>query len=454
MGLALSTPSFFFLIAVFSLVALPPPADASEPKFALIIANKNYSGQVGRLSNPHKDAGIIKQALMSAHFPEGNIFIVRDASRGEILAAVEDNARRLGKQGEQAIGFLYYSGHGAAKPNTDRNYLIPVNVVNAHSDALWYDAVSLDSVRDLLREHAPDAAHILVFDACRNELQTGQRGNKGFVPVANWGGMLIAYSTSPGQVASDGDPNALAGPYAMALSEELRNAQDLSVEQLFANVRLKVRSRVGWQSPWFLHGLDAKIVLGQTSNPQPGDDAAIQGLISSISDPARDWTLIKETESIATLEAFRAQYGGQNPVYDSLARERIALLKQRLLEERPGQKPAEAHAAVENGVIPAEQSFDGMWTVYRTSKNCKAKKVTHVFNVQNGIISGATKLGSKISGRISADGTVTFRHTGVDGAGRMDGIPISYKARVAGKSGNGTFYKGANCNGEFTLAQQ
>ncbi len=97
-------------------------AQAQEAKrYALIIANMAYSEKVGRLYNPYKDAGLIRRALVTVGFPDANIETVRDASRGEILAAVERHARRLADAGSDAVGFLYYSGHGAAKPNTQRN---------------------------------------------------------------------------------------------------------------------------------------------------------------------------------------------------------------------------------------------------------------------------------------------------------------------------------------------
>jgi uncharacterized caspase-like protein len=94
----------------------------------------------------------------------------------QILGAISRHAARLAGGGSKGVGFFYYSGHGAAKPGTSRNYLIPISVKDATSTELWDEAVSLDEVHDRLQENAPQAAHIVVFDACRNELQLGQRG--------------------------------------------------------------------------------------------------------------------------------------------------------------------------------------------------------------------------------------------------------------------------------------
>ncbi len=197
-------------------------------------------------------------------------------------------------------------------------------MTDARSSSVWYDAVALDSVRDLLQDYAPQAAHIVVFDACRNELQSGQRGGKGFVPVLDWGGMLIAYSTAPGQTASDGDRDAAGSPYAIALAEELQAARGLSVSELFANVRVKLRARANGQSPWFLHGLDRQVrfsALGDAPAPSPAEPQP------PLSEAAEAWQLVKDSDDIATVKAFQRQYGGANPLYDRLAATRIATLE-------------------------------------------------------------------------------------------------------------------------------
>ena len=40
---------------------------------------------------------------------------------------MRDLVRRLNSAGAGAIGFIYYSGHGAAEKDTNINYLIPVD---------------------------------------------------------------------------------------------------------------------------------------------------------------------------------------------------------------------------------------------------------------------------------------------------------------------------------------
>ena len=287
------------LTILFVLASSASAKDAD--RFALIIANKNYAPKVGALTNPHKDAELIRQALIVAGFPKENIEIVPDKGRIEILSSVQSYAARLAEAGRDAVGFFYYSGHGAAKPNSGDNYIIPVTVADAQSSTLWFEAISLEELRRQLQQTAPQAAHIVIFDACRNELKLGRSVAKGFAPTLNWGGMLIAYSTDPGEVASDGDPGAPAGPYAIALSEELRAARNRSISQLFENVRFKVRARAGGQSPWFLHGLDRQVIFGASDGEQtvPANASAQ----APESDAAKVWRSIHDTASEAVLES-------------------------------------------------------------------------------------------------------------------------------------------------------
>jgi len=64
------------------------------------------------------------------------------------------------------------------------------------------------------------AAHYLVLDACRNTLQ-GARGGKGFVPVGQQSGVLVAFATEPGKTASDIGQNS--GLFAAVLATDAFN---------------------------------------------------------------------------------------------------------------------------------------------------------------------------------------------------------------------------------------
>src|SRR5262249_56970726 len=114
------------------------------------------------------------------------------------------------------VGFLYYSGHGIA--SAGENYLIPIDVDEPSTIELNVQGVKHSEVLAILRGEAPNAAHYLVLDACRNTLK-GVRGGKGFMPVGQQSGVLVAFATEPGKTASDIGNGS--GPYAAALVAEL-----------------------------------------------------------------------------------------------------------------------------------------------------------------------------------------------------------------------------------------
>jgi hypothetical protein len=100
------------------------------------------------------------------------------------LLSSEKPSRRLNTAGAGAIGFLYYSGHGAAAKDTNVNYLIPIDARDPGTSAFWDDSIKLDDILKLL-DGARSAAKFIVFDACRNELQLPTKDTtKGLVPVA------------------------------------------------------------------------------------------------------------------------------------------------------------------------------------------------------------------------------------------------------------------------------
>ena len=188
--------------------------------------------------------------------------------------------RRLSAAGAGAIGFIYYSGHGAAEKDTNINYLIPVDATEPRMATFWDDSLKLDDVLKLL-DGAPSAAKFVVFDACRNELQLPSKDtSKGLVPVAEQNGMFIAYASAPGRTASD--KGEKSGPYAAALSAELAKP-GLDHLNLFQNVKEAVLAATGGaQQPWESNGLRQRVYL--TGEPTTPADMALWNSVSKSDD--------------------------------------------------------------------------------------------------------------------------------------------------------------------------
>jgi hypothetical protein len=233
---------------VVILLFLATAAVHAEARIALLIGNQAYKSNVGPLKNPHVDLALIGAALRSLGF---QVTEVRDAGYRAVDTAIKRHAAAVRRKGPGTISFFYYSGHGAADPETKINYLIPIDVASADDESLWINSLNLNKIVDGLREEAPAATHYVVFDACRNELNLTQKGkkaiaDKGFTPIGYAPGVMIAYATAPGRTAADG--NAGGGPYARILAEEIVKP-GVEAVTMFRRVALRVNHEIG-QDPW------------------------------------------------------------------------------------------------------------------------------------------------------------------------------------------------------------
>jgi uncharacterized caspase-like protein len=166
-----------------------------------LIGNQAYDAKVGPLKNPHNDIALVGAALERVGF---KVTYIKDAGYKAVDIALKRHIQQVRRAGKDAISFVYYSGHGAADPDTQTNYLIPVDVASADSAEIWTNSLDLSEVVNRLRDQSPNAVHFVIFDACREELQLARESTKGperkgFVPVANISGVMIAYATAPGK---------------------------------------------------------------------------------------------------------------------------------------------------------------------------------------------------------------------------------------------------------------
>jgi hypothetical protein len=121
--------------AVFAITLLLWPTALhaqAEKRIALLIGNQAYGNEIGRLTNPHNDVALLERALKGLGF---EVTIVRDAGLAGLHQTVNAYARRMQAAGANAVGFFYYSGHGAADGGT--NNLIPVDVKTTETGELW-----------------------------------------------------------------------------------------------------------------------------------------------------------------------------------------------------------------------------------------------------------------------------------------------------------------------------
>ncbi|MBV1695527.1 MAG: caspase family protein [Hyphomicrobiales bacterium] len=318
-----------WLLATAPLWAPGAHAQREPQRIALLIGNQGYGPKVGALRNPHNDVTLIERALKSLHF---KVTVLRDAGYRKMDVAIKEHIAAVREAGRGAISFVYYSGHGVANPKTNLNYLIPVDVPDAGDSKLWSLAFEQNDLIEKLNRQAPRATHYVVFDACRNELMLPGDGKsplgaeKGFVPVPQTAGLLVAYSTAPKQTASDFGEGG--GPYAKVLAEELVRP-GIEAVAMFRNVQLRVKQTIG-QDPWLsFPSLPEVYLAGRPAPAQP-------------SEAARAWDEARKSPSVAVLEAFSKQFPGT--VYAAMATERIASLQKQDEDRRRAEADAKARA--------------------------------------------------------------------------------------------------------------
>src|SRR5262245_61400042 len=228
--------------------------------------------------------------------------------------------------GANALSFFYYSGHGVANPETQINYLIPVDVSDADDDKVWFESFQQNTIIDLLSKQAPNATHYVVFDACRNELNIAGTAakalgtDKGFVPITDTAGLLIAYATAPRKTASDvGDDG---GPYAKVLAEELMRP-GIEAVTMFRNVQLRVKQTIG-QDPWLsFPSLPAVYFAG--TNSQEDEELVF-------------WDSLKDRREPAALTAYLERY--PDGTFASIGKALIDQLEQQLKAEQAAREEA------------------------------------------------------------------------------------------------------------------
>ena len=296
----------------------------AEKRIALLIGNRDYKPGVGALINPLNDIRIVGEALQAVGFEV--MKPVQNATRARMLRAILEFTAQLKVGGPDAVGFLYYSGHGIA--SAGENYLIPVDAEEPSTIELSVHGVKHSEVLAILRGEAPNAAHYLVLDACRNTLQ-GARGGKGFVPIRQQSGVLVAFATEPGKAATDLGQGS--GPYAAALATELvKPAQNDLL--MFHNVRVAVMDKTnGDQVPWTEDGIQRRhrVLFGGQNIPKSAAP-------TRLSEAAEAWDRVKDATNVDVLEAFLARY--KDTFYGDLARARI-----QELNKQPGASPLPKH---------------------------------------------------------------------------------------------------------------
>jgi len=260
---------------------LGTPASAATarkaPRLALVIANGAYSN-FERLVATGTDGDRIAGALNATGFVDstgaGAVTVNRDLTLAQMLAKVAEFREQLKAAGPDAFGVLYFSGHGAALASYGDLVLLPVDA----GPRLAPENTTLTRATLTKALLGSGAANVLiVLDMCRNVVEAppapvettpavdtpvveipGSKGLRRLVRPADGTlrpeqGYLVAFSTSPDQVAFDD------GTFSRVLAEEIRRPQQNVADALKrTSDRVAINAMKGgknFQKPTFDYGL-------------------------------------------------------------------------------------------------------------------------------------------------------------------------------------------------------
>lgn len=334
----------FRKLLVLLSILLVSSAPALAKRVALVIGNSTYANTVV-LPNPVNDATAMATKLRNLGF---DVVAGYDLDLRNMRKTVAQFARSA--KGAD-IALLFYAGHGMQIGG--QNYLVPVDASLQDETDLDFETMPMDFI---LRQMTNDVKVQLVFlDACRDNplarslarrmspsrSATVGRGLAEIKLIETGGsGSVIAFSTSPGDVALDGDGQN--SPFTNALLKHI-DEPDASIQTVMTRVTGDVFKETGRrQRPWVNASLIGEVFLNKTANQQvaslePGttDDqtsagtAAVAPTVPATAALAWDrekavWDAAEGTGSKAAYEAYLRAY--PTGTFSEIAREKISTI--------------------------------------------------------------------------------------------------------------------------------
>jgi hypothetical protein len=232
------------LIALL-LVLLPSPGHA-EKKLALVIGNNDYIFG-SKLSNPANDAALMAKTLAGLGF---EVLKGVDLKQKEMKGLIRDYLRKLVEQGPDAVGLIYYAGHGIQVAG--ENYLAPIDADIRSEAEVPLETISASSVFTGLQQ-VKNKINIVILDACRDNPFRGASASlpKGLARMDAPLGSYLVFATAPGATADDSDGESANSPFTLSLAKHIA-LPDLTFEDVIKNVGIDVvRASKGEQNPYW-----------------------------------------------------------------------------------------------------------------------------------------------------------------------------------------------------------
>jgi len=290
---------FIRMIAVLAIV-LAGTAPALAKRVALVIGNGAYEHTVP-LPNPANDAEQMAAKLRSLGF---DVVAGQDQTYGDMRRSVMSFAKKA--YGAE-IAVLFYAGHGLQVAG--KNHLVPIDATIEDETSLDFETITVDFI---MRQMSKDVKVQMVFlDACRDNplartlarrMGPSRSGSVGSglaeIKIEETGGegSVIAFATSPGDVALDGD--GTNSPFTSALIKHI-DTPNASIQTVMTRVTGDVYEETEKrQRPWVNASLIGEVFLNKRS-VAPSTTVASLGDTATSTPPAPAATSTATQSTIA-----------------------------------------------------------------------------------------------------------------------------------------------------------
>src|SRR5262252_9036437 len=257
-----------------------PSAASAEKRFALVIGNAGY--QVGALTTPANDAGLIAQTLQAAGF---HVVGARDLDQDSLRRAFRDFLEKATNSGPDTVAFIYLAGYGSQLEG--ENYLVPIDAKIVRAADIGAEALRIsDYTRPLAALKLK--AGIVVLDLARANpfARSGPSLAGGLALVEPEPGLLVAFNAAPGTVAPEGQ--GPYGAYAPALAEMIREG-GLPLASVFDRARLRVNDVTkGAEVPWHASKVETSLVFFERASDAPPPAVSNEQTAAIRARPIRD----------------------------------------------------------------------------------------------------------------------------------------------------------------------
>jgi len=363
------------LIAVLAIV-LAGTAPALAKRVALVIGNGAYEHTVP-LPNPANDAEQMAAKLRGLGF---DVVAGQDQTYSDMRRSVMNFAKKA--YGAE-IAILFYAGHGLQVAG--KNHLVPIDATIEDETSLDFETITVDFI---MRQMSKDVKVQMVFlDACRDNplartlarrMGPTRSGSVGAglaeIKIEETGGegSVIAFATSPGDVALDGEGSN--SPFTSALIRHI-DTPNASIQTVMTRVTGDVYQETERrQRPWVNASLIGEVFLnkrsveptttvaslGDTSTAVPAQPAPSANAAASAAATQSNiawerekliWETAKSSNTVADYEAYLQAY--PTGLFADFARNSIKRLSS-------ANQVAAVNPTAPAGAVPAAQGATGV----------------------------------------------------------------------------------------------